>query len=46
MDGYEHKAELDAYREAQGHSYQQNKGKADARTVIKWSESAYGDYDW
>ncbi len=41
-----HKAELDSYSEAQGHTYHQNKGKADARTAIKWSESAYGVYEW
>ncbi len=42
----EHNAELDSYSEAQGHSYQQNKGKADIREVIKWSEEAYGAYQW
>lgn len=42
----EHKAELDGYSDVQGHSYQQNKGKADIREVIKWSEAAYGTYEW
>ncbi len=42
----EHKAELDSYSDAQWHSYHQNKGKADARTAIKWSEAAYGAYEW
>ena len=42
----EHKVEIDGYSEAQGHSYQQNKGKADARAVMKWSEAAYGSYEW
>ena len=41
-----HEAELTAYSEAQGHIYQQNKGKPNARRVIKWSEQAYGVYDW
>lgn len=41
----EHEEELSAYADAQGHSYQQNKG-ANARTVMKWSEAAYGEYDW
>jgi len=42
----EHKAELDSYSEAQGHTYRQNKDKANVRSVIKWSEQAYGPYEW
>lgn len=42
----EHRAELESYSEAQGHSYQQNKGKPDPRSVLKWSEAAYGKYEW
>lgn len=41
-----HQAELDSYRDGQSHSYQQNKGKADIREVIRWSEAAYGAYEW
>ena len=42
----ERKAELDDYSAAQGHLYRQNVGKADARTVMKWNETAYGEYNW
>lgn len=42
----EHEEELTAYANAQGHIYQQNKGKDDPRSVMKWSEAAYGEYDW
>jgi hypothetical protein len=41
-----HKAELDSYSEAQGHTYRQNVGKPDPKLAIKWSESAYGLYEW
>ena len=37
-------AEIEAYTEAQGHSYRQNVGKD--LSVIKWSEAAYGAYEW
>ena len=40
----EHKSELDAYNE--GYSGRQNTGKPDPREVIKWSEAAYGSYNW
>ncbi|NER85189.1 MAG: hypothetical protein F6K42_37940, partial [Leptolyngbya sp. SIO1D8] len=36
--------EIEAYTEAQGHTYRQNVGKD--LSVIKWSEEAYGAYDW
>lgn len=41
----ERQSELDSYRDAQGHTYQQNKGKV-VRDDIKWSEQAYGAYEW
>ena len=41
-----HQEELESYKNAQGHIYRQNSGKADPRTVIKWSEAAYGEYEW
>lgn len=37
-------AELDQYAEAQDHGYRQNVGKD--LSVIKWSEAAYGAYEW
>jgi hypothetical protein len=37
-------AEIEAYTEAQGHGYRQNVGKD--LSVIKWSEAAYGAYEW
>ena len=40
----ENKAALDAYNE--GYSIRQNVGKPDPRSVIKWSEAAYGAYEW
>lgn len=40
----EHKAEIDNYNA--GYSSRQNTGKPDPRSVIKWSESAYGAYEW
>ena len=42
----EHDAELDAYGKAMGFAPRQNTGKPDQRSVIKWSEAAYGAYDW
>ena len=39
-------AELDAYDRAMGFAPRQNTGKPDPREVIKWSEAAYGAYDW
>ena len=42
----EKETELESYSKAQGHIYRQNVGKADARTVMKWSEAAYGEYEW
>ena len=40
----ESKAELDSYNA--GYGTRQNVGKPDPRTVVKWSESAYGTYEW
>jgi hypothetical protein len=40
----EHQAELDSYNA--GYSPRQNTGKPDPRSVIKWSEAAYGTYEW
>ena len=40
----EHKSELDDYNA--GYGARQNTGKPDPRSVIKWSEIAYGAYDW
>jgi hypothetical protein len=37
-------AELAQYSEAQGHGYRQNVGQD--LSVIKWSEAAYGAYEW
>ena len=42
----EQAAELDAYDRAMGFAPRQNTGKPDPRSVIKWSEAAYGAYDW
>ena len=42
----ERKAELESYTNAQGHGFKQNAGKPDPRSVIKWSEQAYGEYQW
>ncbi|MEO0986864.1 MAG: protelomerase family protein [Cyanobacteria bacterium J06639_14] len=36
--------EIEAYTDAQGHTYRQNVGKD--LSVIKWSEAAYGAYEW
>ena len=36
--------ELDSYNA--GYGARQNTGKPDPRSVIKWSEAAYGAYDW
>lgn len=36
--------ELDSYNS--GFSPRQNTGKPEPRSVIKWSEAAYGDYEW
>ena len=40
----ENKAALDTYNA--GYGSRQNVGKPDPRTVIKWSEAAYGAYSW
>jgi hypothetical protein len=40
----EHKTELYDYNA--GYGARQNTGKPDPRDVIKWSESAYGEYEW
>jgi len=40
------KAELDAYDRAMGFAPRQNTGKPDPREAIKWSEVAYGAYEW
>lgn len=40
----ENSAELDQYTEAQGHGFRQNVGKD--LSIIKWSEAAYGAYEW
>lgn len=42
----EHKAELDAYNDGEGFGSRQNTGKPDPHEVIKWSEAAYGAYEW
>ena len=39
-----HKVELDGYNA--GYSASQNRGKPAPREVIKWSEVAYGAYEW
>ena len=39
-----HENELDAYNADYG--ARQNTGKPDPRKVIKWSEAAYGEYEW
>ena len=38
------RAELDSYNA--GYSARHNTGKPDPRSVIKWSEQAYGEYEW
>jgi len=40
----ENKAALDSYNS--GYGSRQNVGKPDPKAVIKWSEQAYGIYDW
>ena len=40
----ENKAAIDAYNA--GYGSRQNVGKPDPRSVIKWSEAAYGAYEW
>ena len=40
----ENKAALDSYNA--GYSSRQNVGKPDVKTAIKWSEQAYGEYEW
>ena len=40
----EHRAELDSYNA--GYSARHNTGKPHPRCVIKWSEAAYGEYEW
>ena len=40
----EHKAELDSYNASCG--ARQKVGKPEPQSVIKWSERAYGNYDW
>ena len=42
----EQSAALDAYDRAMGFAPRQNTGKPDPREAIKWSEQAYGAYDW
>jgi len=42
----EQDSELQSYADAMGFGARQNTGKPDPRSVIKWSESAYGKYDW
>ncbi len=37
---------LDAYGRQMGFAPRQNTGKPDPRSVIKWSEAAYGEYKW
>lgn len=39
-------AELSAYADELGHGPRQNAGKPEVRSVIKWSEQAYGKYEW
>lgn len=40
----EHEAEIDDYNA--GYGARQNTGKPEPRSAIKWSEAAYGSYDW
>ena len=40
----ENKAALNSYNS--GYSARQNVGKPDPKSVIRWSEAAYGAYDW
>jgi hypothetical protein len=40
----EHQSELDNYNA--GYSARQNTGNPDPRSAIKWSEAAYGPYEW
>lgn len=40
----EREAELSRYNA--GYGGRQNTGKPDPRSVIKWSETAYGEYEW
>ncbi|MFK8185439.1 MAG: protelomerase family protein [Phormidesmis sp.] len=40
----EHRAELDSYNA--GFHSRQNTGKPAPRSVIKWNEAAYGEYEW
>ena len=40
----EHKAGLDNHNA--GYPARQNTGKPEPREVIKWSEAAYGEYEW
>ena len=40
----ENKVAIDTYNA--GYSSRQNVGKPAPRTVIKWSEAAYGEYEW
>ena len=42
----EHDSELSAYADELGHGSRQNVGKPEPREVIKWSEAAYGTYEW
>lgn len=38
--------ELQSYADQLGHGSRQNVGKPDPRSVIKWSEVVYGEYEW
>ena len=42
----EQDSELQSYADAMGFGSRQNVGKPDPRSVIKWSEAAYGTYKW
>ena len=38
--------ELQSYADQLGYGSRQNVDKPEPRSVIKWSESAYGEYEW
>ncbi|MEL6456544.1 MAG: hypothetical protein AAFQ40_17755, partial [Cyanobacteria bacterium J06623_5] len=40
----EHSNEIENYNA--GYGARQNTGKPEPRSVIKWSEQAYGEYEW
>ena len=42
----ENSDDLSVYADQLGHGSRQNVGKPEPREVIKWSEQAYGEYEW